>query len=516
MTCHTLPLYLSTPHTQPQKHGSEMTAMLVQNVGCPEEKVPQGCTPVFDCKVGVAWPLTLDIPGCRDVQHLAILEEIDVFSFLGDSATADLDGNCRGDIVVSHQTAEQRLASATSPQNRTFAVWDTVQIGSPPFVRTKVWTVAAEVGFVTFRDVDSDGDMDMVALFCDTTQGGFTCIDPTTHQPRYNSIMVAPNTQPKSACSDYHCCFTQDYSYPDISTADAVRSSGAQLTLLAAGMYAAAGTWGALDFGGEWIYPPTVNMADYNNDRAVDIVMNVMIPQDASPAASSSLLLKGDGSTMHFLEDSGSAVSELMSINSGTGYTVQKAFFYDMSEEGTADLLVMVVKDNANTTALKAFANELHLSNRLFFNALGLNGRCPSGCSTSPKSPSPRPYGVNMPGVTHKLFFKVPDHMKSKNVYLIATQLTTSTQLALQRPYASWGLGAINSYIEIYFCGAHIEGVKSPYKSWPALLPNSQVVVIDYPMDSPSKWKIEQVVNPSKYTKWIALTVCSHHDAIRQ
>ena len=336
---------------------------------------------------------------------------------------------------------------------------------------------------------------DMVAYFCDS-RIGFQCERDGVQ--RYNAIMVAQNRQPGPACKDYKCCFSQTYTFPDISTAAKVMKN-ARVSYIRGGKgWVESFKWETAEFGGQWVYPPLPHLADYDNDRAVDLIAPISVELQGKVSKQVAVFHGGAGM---FTE-----VTDLVLLPPSPG--IKMTFFYDMDDDGVPDILVQSVNEGTGRAELQGFENKVHVYTHLFFSALGLNGRCPSDCKTTPHNPSRKPYGVNMPGATHKVLFKAPEKMSSKDVYLIGTQLTHSSQMALLPPHCEWGLGDTNSYIEWYFCGFHIASVTKAFMSWPALLPNSQVVVINYPPDHPDKWKLEEVANPSRFTKWIALAVC--------
>jgi len=72
----------------------------------------------------------------------------------------------------------------------------------------------------------------------------------------------------------------------------------------------------------------------------------------------------------------------------------------------------------------------------------------------------------------------------------------------LQLPYALFGLGRINNYIEDFTAG--VTKPESFYSSWSPIIPNSQLIIT--PPRDDSDWKIEIYINP---TKAMALIIIS-------
>eukprot|EP01062_Namystynia_karyoxenos_P016856 TRINITY_DN16213_c0_g1_i1.p1 TRINITY_DN16213_c0_g1~~TRINITY_DN16213_c0_g1_i1.p1 ORF type:complete len:689 (+),score=134.84 TRINITY_DN16213_c0_g1_i1:75-2141(+) len=412
----------------------------------------------------------------------------------GWSATVDLDGDCRADFVFAFAgdggATELQLLRAESSRG-----------GSPfaPFQHgPQQITLAPAYGQPSWVDIDADGDIDMVLPLC-TQPTASDCAAPNGGA-RYDAIAVAKNMQASPGCHGQSCCDAQPFSFPDLSTLDfnsTTSGSNVIVTCLHGGRHPTAegcppgGVWvdqvrlGPKGLAANLTLSPVFRFGDHDNDAHADI-----LTVGTTGKGARQVQLWGGNGEGSFALASGSSMAQMMTVADPVA-----AFFIDVTEDGISDIMVLSAGG-----ADHIFSNGQETGN-LFFKALGLNGACGHSCSSG------NPYGVNMPGVTHAFSFQRPHTLSVSNVHMAATQLTQSTNLALQRPYATWGLGKTNSYVQVYSCGIHVASLETASKSWPALLPNSQVIVIPHPPDKPSEWTLELFVSPSRLIKWVALTV---------
>eukprot|EP01059_Diplonema_ambulator_P032974 TRINITY_DN6709_c0_g2_i10.p2 TRINITY_DN6709_c0_g2~~TRINITY_DN6709_c0_g2_i10.p2 ORF type:complete len:364 (+),score=91.36 TRINITY_DN6709_c0_g2_i10:2346-3437(+) len=320
----------------------------------------------------------------------------------------------------------------------------------------------------------------------------------------YGQHTVAPmqvtikNLQTSPGCSGYSCCKKRSFAFPDIGNITAIRegAKGKNVVITKLGGVLMDGQYSREVFGAGSVFPQVVRLGDVENDGDVDIILTVTY-EDMTTVTE---IWTGSGEGgFTLMGHSANAITKVTSSRAG--------FFYDLGKDGTLDVMVLSV-DKSGNEKIHVLENNIHETNHLFFKTLGLNGRCFRKCSSKPTNPDPKPYGVNMPGASHKIFFKVPRTMSSRNVYSAAVQLSQSQFLSLQNPFSFFGLGNTNSYIETYYCGYHIAGVRDGHSSWLALLPNSEIVVVNHPVNHPSEWTIEMYIKPSKYVKWIIAMTC--------
>lgn len=74
-----------------------------------------------------------------------------------------------------------------------------------------------------------------------------------------------------------------------------------------------------------------------------------------------------------------------------------------------------------------------------------------------------------------------------------SVQLPQSAYFSLQLPYTIFGLGRTPNFVDSISVG-----LANRSRSWSQLIPNSQMIVVPVPVDSPGQWKAQLFVTPSK------------------
>jgi len=167
-----------------------------------------------------------------------------------------------------------------------------------------------------------------------------------------------------------------------------------------------------------------------------------------------------------------------------------------------------------NTTTLASHKTTQGLYNNFFNDAfflktMGSNGVCPGWCPSGDKFPSPKPYGVNLPGAVFKY---TVSELSGQQRVTQGVQLYQSGYLSLLTPYILFGLGRTNNYIEQLFMGVSIYNSKDDtdhWNMWICIIPNAQVVAFPYKPDEPSLWTLELFLRSSGLTLWIIVAVVS-------
>lgn len=128
-------------------------------------------------------------------------------------------------------------------------------------------------------------------------------------------------------------------------------------------------------------------------------------------------------------------------------------------------------------------------------------------------------YGTNQAG--SPIYFELVDS-EGKQRRQSAGQLSQTADLALQTPYSIFGLGMLPNFIDLLTASLPINYTttvvgqidKSNYpriQSWTQIVPDSQVVVIPYPPNEPTKWTSRLYITPSDnvlYTFCVLIAIC--------
>eukprot|EP00918_Siedleckia_nematoides_P096794 GHVU01212376.1.p1 GENE.GHVU01212376.1~~GHVU01212376.1.p1 ORF type:complete len:339 (-),score=78.47 GHVU01212376.1:114-1130(-) len=168
--------------------------------------------------------------------------------------------------------------------------------------------------------------------------------------------------------------------------------------------------------------------------------------------------------------------------------TVDVAAFFDVFEDGQLDILQFGTHWGSGWhpvgRRIASVSSRQEESDVLYLKAFSLNGVCPKACDPpGPRFPSPPPYGTSLHGATFKVTVTDLNGVKAPR---IATQLSQSAHSPLQIPFAFFGLGRTNNYIEEFFLG-----IPSRHPScsnlWVSIIPNTQIIAVPFPRTSPKQ-----------------------------
>lgn len=164
--------------------------------------------------------------------------------------------------------------------------------------------------------------------------------------------------------------------------------------------------------------------------------------------------------------------------------------FCDFEEDGTLDVL-LVCKAEDGTYHLSVYKDALQYD-AVFVKVLIPTGRCYGSDCQLLKIP----YGTNQPGpsITYSITTAAGGTQRSR-----ATQLSQSAHYALQLPYTVFGLGRNWNFVEVMEVGIPKGNIsRTLTSSFTQIIPNSQLIVIPYPMEYPDRWVSKLFITPSK------------------
>ncbi|KAG0710928.1 T-cell immunomodulatory protein [Chionoecetes opilio] len=164
--------------------------------------------------------------------------------------------------------------------------------------------------------------------------------------------------------------------------------------------------------------------------------------------------------------------------------------FCDFQEDGTLDIL-LVRKDSEGKYQLGVYKDPTEYD-AVFVKVLIPTGRC-YGSDCQYKN---IPYGTNQPGpsITYTITTATGGLQCSR-----ATQLSQTAHYALQLPYTVFGLGRNWNFVEELKVGVPKgNNTKTLSSSFTQIIPNSQLIVIPYPMQHPDRWVSKLFITPSK------------------
>lgn len=163
--------------------------------------------------------------------------------------------------------------------------------------------------------------------------------------------------------------------------------------------------------------------------------------------------------------------------------------FYDFLQDGVLDIIF--VHDDP-VLRVSAFKNSLDYDAN-FVKVMVITGLKEKH---QPVIPGPlggrknRTYGTNLPGP--KIEYKMTTQEGNSRA-AVASQLPQSAYFCLHLPYTLFGLGRTPNFVDNL-----IVGVSGHSRTWPQIIPNSQMVVIPRPPENPQKWTARLFVTPSK------------------
>lgn len=391
------------------------------------------------------------------------------------SAFVDIDGDCLADRFVVSQDAngDPQYELLLNQKNKGF---------NPPTGFSPV-KLPKGSGQISFADFDRDGNLDFIIPVC----------YPAPNCTKENSIKVIFNKQ-KPMCSlltrnsncrssTALCTADSNFHLGDFNNTDDPYYQEAIIS----------------NEDGDHFYfdqdndrPLTLRVGDFNSDGYPDLLIPIIGKTGPSRVELWQNVASNSGRRTFSKVTSGAdALTAIPNAYAGA--------FFDLDEDGVVDMFVLADNPPRIETVFNNFENDA-----FFLKALGLNGVCPEWCTTKPKFPSPKPYGVNYVGAVFKYTYT---DLSGKTQIATGTQLPQSAYLALNTPYILFGLGRTSNYIEQFFYGVPLNQ-SVHYNYWTgSTIPNSQVVAVPYKPENPAGWTLELYITPSGLLFWIMIAL---------
>uniref|UniRef100_A0A3P8QR17 T-cell immunomodulatory protein TIP C2 domain-containing protein n=1 Tax=Astatotilapia calliptera TaxID=8154 RepID=A0A3P8QR17_ASTCA len=233
--------------------------------------------------------------------------------------------------------------------------------------------------------------------------------------------------------------------------------------------------------------PPALHLGDYNLDGFPDALV---VLQNKSGSGQQAFLLENvpcNSDTCH-------SVGRMFHIHwdqsdLGAIQNAVRATFFDIYEDGILDMLVQSKAEGKQDLRIHALKNNFE-ADAYFVKVMVLSGLCSNDCPEGVK-----PFGVNQPGPYVK-YTTVDSNGYLKNAS--AGQLSQSAYFSLQLPYTVLGLGRSANFLDHLFVGIPRQpGETIRNKEWTAIIPNSQLIVMPFPHDTPRSWSAKLYLTPS-------------------
>lgn len=401
--------------------------------------------------------------------------------------TVDIGGMCNAQLMYG-------VATPGDSSTITYRLYDDV-LGSS----RDLFSVPDYAGVPVALDVNSDGATDFVFPFCSSTDT--SCRDSTSD---YSALLFVHNVVSGPVCGSDNCCVGFGASFSSVP-AGADKGAGFDVLPISSfvdcpGLLSLSRS--APTNNGLITVPQLVRTGDYNRDSFPD----VLVATNVGPV----LLTRGNGAALP-----AAFQCSTMTPSSASGNSLIP-FFFDIEEDGRLDLMIIDTEPTSSSTiGMYSFWNGLPMNEDYFLTAVILNGvNVADATANSPAPPGVGfpAYGATQVGSVHRFQWQDIETNLRTQVY---TQQGASQAHALQNPRVHFGLGRTFSYIQNYASGIHCNDASSGSSSslhytWSSyLIPNSQVVVIPYPLLDTSSWLIKLFLSSSKYQTLLIIALCT-------
>ncbi|XP_014894065.1 T-cell immunomodulatory protein [Poecilia latipinna] len=244
--------------------------------------------------------------------------------------------------------------------------------------------------------------------------------------------------------------------------------------------------WGFVS--GDPTHPVVLHLGDYNLDGFPDALV---ILRNTSGSDQRAFLLENIPCNV----PNCSSVGRMFHIrwdqtDLGAIQKAVMATFFDIYEDGILDMLILSKAEDKDDLMIHALKNNFE-ADAYFVKVMVLSGLCSNACPEDVK-----PFGVNQPG-PYVMYTTVDSNGYLKNAS--AGQLSQSAHFSLQLPYTVLGLGRSANFLDHLFVGIPRKPGETETRKheWTAIIPNSQLIVIPFPHNTPRRWSAKLYLTPS-------------------
>ncbi|KIJ44161.1 hypothetical protein M422DRAFT_30662 [Sphaerobolus stellatus SS14] len=418
------------------------------------------------------------------------------------NAFLDFDGDCLADVFLTCEIADEPF----------FQIWLNSPEGEGYYLGFE-GKLPRGSGRITFADMDRDGTIDMVFPSC-------TSVDGSTGVGKDCMINIAYNQQlplctsttslndkkcrrPDALCvrdPDFRFDFTENSSNNAFSRIP-VTSFGSESSLL------------MVDTTNDPPIPLPIRVGDLSLDGFPDLIPIITTPTSGgvfgigaginrTPAVLTSVPCargipgcSADGRGRRGFQHLTSGVEALQTIVDARSVAV-----LDLDEDGTLDILIQ--RTGEQQSGSTTFIHNNFFYDAFFLKAMVLNRPCDGGLCTLENGTRYQPFGISYPGASYK--YTVQDTSGRRSAAQVP-QLPQTSYHSLHTPYAFFGLGRTNNYIENLFVGSTKKD--DTYINMEGVVPNSKLVIIPSPPGQTAGWKRELFLRPGAWIPWVTLTV---------
>ncbi|WWC89342.1 uncharacterized protein L201_004263 [Kwoniella dendrophila CBS 6074] len=451
------------------------------------------------------------------------------------SAFIDIDGDCLPDLVLH--------CAKPKSTHHSIQIW--LNRGKSGYQLSRSYDLPRGSGALSFADMNRDGSIDIIFPICKqhskSTGIGTECNINIAYNKQVPTCATETSEHTKEGklkcrgwgqlCrSDEEFDFTFDLSDPDFTSIPLS-------TLLSVSEDSTAGIL---------LHPPNspniplpIRPGDYNVDGFPDLLLTVH--QTVKRSTGGILGGSQDVDQVKVLVnipcsknvpgcDKNAKGKRGFKVGSGNGkswealhsiHDAQGASWIDIDDDGSLDVLVQ--RSGSQSGQKVSFIQNNFYHDAFFLKAQVLNGACEGICEPAQGGKSYSPLGVSHSGATYK--FTILDTLGHRVAQQVS-QLPQTGYHSLHTPYAYFGLGRTNNYVEKLFIGTSLpSGEHTTYLE--SIIPNSQIIINPpYPLTNSisgqnttssnyqeliinrsKEWKSQLYLKPGDWIPWVGAAV---------